>query len=116
MSKTLVILNEQHTLLPEQQKILDHEYGQDGWELFNVPAEGWTLKEMGDLAIMMSTRNVVFVSPIPALMKLIADRDVCKWDGHQASFRVFHNDRREKKELPNGKVIMTVAKEGWELV
>ena len=27
-----------------------------------------------------------------------------------------HNDRREKKELPNGKVIMAVAQTGWQLV
>jgi len=114
MNKTLVIMNEQHTLLPEQQQILDEQV--KDWGFFSVPNEGWTLAEMQDLAVMMGTRNTIFVSPIPALMKLIAEQDVQKGDGHTTSFRVFHNDRREKKELPNGKVIMTVAKEGWELV
>jgi hypothetical protein len=41
-------------------------------------------------------------------MKLVAATD--------KEFFVLHNDRREKKELPNGKVIMTVAKEGWMIV
>jgi len=29
---------------------------------------------------------------------------------------IFHNDNREKKELPNGKIIHTVAQKGWVLV
>ena len=29
---------------------------------------------------------------------------------------VFHNDRREKKELPDGLIIQVVAREGWQLV
>jgi hypothetical protein len=52
-------------------------------------------------------------------MNLLAGRDLVNSDGsgfNVPSWQVFHNDRREKKELPNGKVIMTVAKEGWELV
>jgi uncharacterized protein (DUF111 family) len=59
---------------------------------------------MKELAEKIGDQKVIFVSPIPALMKLMRH------------WKVFHNDNREKKELPNGKIIMTVAKKGWVLV
>ena len=106
MNKAIVVLNEQHTLLPEQEKILNDFF--DKWEIFSVPASGWTYKEMQEIAKEIGPKrdNIVFASPIPALMKLVAKT---KW-------WTFHNDNREKKELPNGKIIMTVAKTGWQLV
>jgi len=30
-------------------------------------------------------------------------------------YYLLHNDRREKKELPNGRVISVVAQTGWQL-
>lgn len=53
--------------------------------------------------------DVVFVSPVPVLLAKLSASQVVK-------VHVLHNDNREKKELPNGKIISVVAKEGWELV
>jgi len=36
--------------------------------------------------------------------------------GRETRIRVLHNDNRQKKELPNGKIIMTVAETSWQLV
>jgi hypothetical protein len=52
---------------------------------------------------------VVFVSPIPAMIKrLVATKGADE-------VLIFCNDKREKKELPNGKVIYVVAQDGWYL-
>lgn len=29
---------------------------------------------------------------------------------------IFHNDNREKKELPGGKVVSVVSQTGWQLI
>jgi hypothetical protein len=114
MSKVKVVLNEQHKLMNDQVKILDAQFGEEKWEIFLVPKNGWNLEEMKEIAEKLVTgttcygESVVFASPIPALMKLVA------LTGNE--FYVLHNDNREKKELPNGKIIMTVAKEGWMIV
>lgn len=68
--------------------------------------------------------DIVFLSPVPALIIELAE-----WAFYEKGYRyglgmgnldvdvkVMHNDFREKKELPNGKVISVVAEEGWELV
>ena len=108
MSKVKVVLNEQHKLMNDQVKILNERFGEENWELLMVPKSGWDLKEMKEVVETLKNETVCFASPIPALMKLVAATD--------KEFFVLHNDRREKKELPNGKVIMTVAKEGWVIV
>jgi len=54
-----------------------------------------------------SGNTIVFVSPIPYMVKELAK---------DANVLVFHNDRREKKQLPNGKIIQVVAETGWQLV
>jgi hypothetical protein len=129
MSKVKVVLNEQHKLMNDQVKILDAQFGEEKWEIFLVPKNGWNLEEMKEIAEKLVTgttcygESVVFASPIPALMALIAE-GVSKCSSEHGEtgytwwvpFFVLHNDRREKKELPNGKVIMTVAKEGWMIV
>ena len=61
-------------------------------------------EEVSVLKTLDTDTVVVFCSPIPAMMKLL--------DG----WFVFHNDAREKVELPNGKIIMKVAEKGWQLV
>ena len=108
MTKTKVILNEQHKLMDDQKRMLDERFGTENWEIASVPKNGWDLKEMRNVAEILKNETVCFASPIPALMKLVAATD--------KEFFVLHNDRREKKELPNGKIIMTVAKEGWVIV
>ena len=108
MTKTKVILNEQHKLMDDQKRMLDERFGIAGWEITSVPSKGWIIEKMKEVAGDLSNYTVCFASPIPALMKLVAST------GNE--FYVLHNDNREKKELPNGKIIMTVAKEGWMIV
>ena len=118
--KALVVLNEQHSLLPDQKRKLDRTFG-GGWEIFPVPAEGWTRDQM-EVEIHLRLEEfrgvVVFASPIPLLIKLctlsMALLDI-PW-----GVMLFHNDRRVAKEVPDGKggtkIIHTIAPEGWELV
>lgn len=119
--KAMVILNEQHSLTDDQVWVLDEDF--DEFELYPVPADGWTLAEqIKHVRILESmvleggfegeTIVVVFASPIPAMIKLCMH--LFKKPNH--AVKIFHNDRREKEELPNGKIIHKVAKEGWQLV
>lgn len=104
-----VIINEQHQLMEEQQKILQETFGE--FEFLKVPADGWNLQEMKEVNESLSG-NVVFCSPIPVLLGLVAANAKEK----HTNVYVFHNDVREKKELPNGKIIQVVAATGWQLV
>ena len=105
-----VIINEQHTLLPDQVKVLENEFNVNGFILVKIPAKGLTKDEQYELSQhFKNVDDVVFASPMPALIKYIATETLADW-------YVFHNDKREKKELPNGKIIFTVAQEGWEIV
>jgi hypothetical protein len=104
MKKALVVLNEQHSLLEEQRGILD---GLFDWTIKPVPSSGWSLSQMREVVQELKSFDgeVVFASPVPALLM-----------GMEGRGFLFHNDKREKKELPNGKVIMAVAQTGWQLV
>ena len=107
MKKALLVINEQHSILPDQERVLKlagYEY-----EEFKIPAKGMTLAEMREAVDSFPAwSKIIFLSPVPAMMSMLNSKG--------KRFRVFHNDNREKKELANGKIIMTVAKEGWELV
>lgn len=109
--KIQVIINEQHTILPEQKQILDTEY--PNWEYYKVPADGWDIDTIKQLSIILAntTDIVIFISPIPAMIKLLS-----LYQSDEFQVFVFHNDKREKKELPNGKIISVTAQTGWELV
>lgn len=109
-----VILNEQHTLLENQGTLLNDKFG-DQWEIFPVPAEGWNREEIGEVAKRLANDTAVFASPVPLLLGTLAHAQGRK---HNEGLQVFlfHNDMREKKELPNGKTISVVAKTGWELI
>lgn len=119
-----VIINEQHSLMEDQERCLNElvaeieEFRDEIVDVVHVkvPAEGWTIQEMDSVYDEIMDANdcigpteVVFVSPIPYLIKRFAGSDY-------AVTRIFHNDHREKKDLPDGRIIHTVAKEGWELV
>lgn len=112
--KNQVIINEQHSLFDEQIELLNKLVGD--WERLNVPQSGWTLEEIQNIAYELYTQyckrrfTTVFASPIPAMLKEILT--YCDSD----NVLVFHNDTRVKKELPNGKVIMTISPVGWQLV
>ena len=130
-----VVINETHTLMVDQisaikkwvaEKWMGEWIGDWVKELLGeevhivlekIPAEGMVLAEIKKLSkklsegretIVEERETIVIASPIPALMSMLAA------DG--TDFFVLHNDKREKKELPNGKIIMTVAKEGWVIV
>jgi len=126
MMNPLVIINEQHTLLDVQNEILLNRFGVDGWNTLPVPARGWTQEEMD--AIMASpvfkTKTVVFISPIPYMIKMLTAASmanmhlpniITKYSRTVESVLLMCNDTREKRELPNGKIIFTVAKTGWYL-
>ena len=125
-NQATVILNEQHSLLPEQVKLLDAQF--DEWNIFHVPSSGWSLQEMEEIR-KQGEGNIVFASPIPLL--------ISKWsvDAFQnaqlenpefwglgrskskaRTVWLFCNDQRVKQELPNGKIIHSVSKTGWQLI
>lgn len=128
-TKALVVMNESHSLLPEQEEILKREY--NDIDFLSVPASGWTLKEMKKIIKQIKNKeyngekkylDVIFVSPIPYMIMELTRKEVDLsgageyWDYTGIHVRIFHNDNREKKELPNGKIIQVVAREGWQLV
>ena len=117
-----VILNEQHKLTEEQKEILNNFGGRV--EIISVPANGWTDEEMEKNAHDLYGHDVIFVSPIPILIGMLSFQLGWKEGagrfGNEViegprSVYIFHNNYREKKELPNGKIIMVVAKTGWKL-
>lgn len=114
-AKAIVVINESHDLMSEQEQILNKRF--ESFERLNVPATGWTLEQIErevdalyDMWIEERDVIIVFASPIPAMIKstlAVIDREFVL---------IFHNDNREKVELPNGKIIFKVAREGWQLV
>ena len=124
MRKVKVVINEQHSLLPDQERALK-KAGFEKFEFVKIPASGLTKAEQLELAEDLEKEGgcIVFASPVPVLMAKVAF-----WTGYGAAsdnvplkgcfLRVFvlHNDKREKKELPNGTIVSVVAKEGWEVV
>lgn len=111
MKRAIVVLNEQHSLMSDQERVLNERF--ESYEILPVPARGWTLEEIKEQVQRLATASevVVFASPVPAMIVLLAS------ERHTTQgLCVFHNDHRDKKELPNGKTIMTVAKDGWQLV
>lgn len=122
MSQTIVVINEAHSILPNQKTLLDEKFP-EGYEILSVPEMGWTKKEMDEQNNkILQHDNAVFVSPIPYMIAALSfDSGYYRcMDDNQLkdlfTVFIFHNDVREKKELPNGKIIFTVAKEGWELI
>jgi len=125
-----VVMNENHTLLPEQERILKEMFPDLEPEFLFAPATGWTKEEMDKIVASFKEaaigpdcyhiQDVVFVSPIPYLLRELTRAEVEAYPDYSIDtgiwVSVFHNDRREKKELPDGRVIQVVAQEGWQLV
>jgi len=106
----LVIINEQHTLMDDQQRAILNDFCPDGMiATVKIPADGLSRQEIKTISEQLAkTRcHVVFASPIPYMILLLASKG-------KNLVGVLHNDHREKKELPNGKVISTVAPKGWK--
>ena len=112
--KIRVIINAQHEIMEDQVRAIKEYWA--GKEvnivLEKIPAEGLVLAEIEKLSKKLfegrETEEIVIASPIPALMSTLASEGT--------DFFVLHNDKREKKELPNGKIIMTVVRGGWVIV
>lgn len=118
-----VILNEQHSLMEQQKTLLDQIFGERKWDFLKVPSNGWSLEEQIKIAnslvgTVFEKSTIVFASPIPVLMarlsSLMGEQKALQIQG--TKIFILHNDQREKKELPGGKIIQVVAKEGWQLV
>lgn len=121
MKKAIIVMNESHSLLPEQEKILGMVY--EGFDILPVPSQGWDTDEMLDKINQLHDKaceeklDIVFVSPIPLMIRELTEMAMCPNSGRRRyRVKLFHNDRREKKELPGGKIIQVVAQTGWELV
>ena len=121
---TIIIINEQHSLLPQQEQLIRKKLGQE-IELKKIPSEGINGQQIEELAEQLNRlhdTNIVILSPIPLLLARLAhysgECDTLALYGGSSgnSIYILHNDKREKKELPNGKVISVVAQEGWELI
>jgi len=123
--KNVVIMNESHTLLSEQEKILNETFGT--YEFLYVPKEGWSYSDQLKIAkeLVQEGGNIIFVSPVPVLLSLIAfyrgygeaGIDIGQpFMGCNINLYLFHNDHREKRELPDGRIIQVVASTGWQLV
>lgn len=122
---TYLIINETHSLLPDQIRELEENEITE-YEEIRIPKEGWDLQTRMDKAWEWVRRGgrYIFVTPEPIMLARLA-----YYVGHGAHFidgvpalgydvelYIFSNDRREKKELPDGRIIQTVAREGWKLV
>jgi len=126
MEKVYVIINEQHKLFAEQEELLNQKF--DGWEFLKVPAEGWTIEQQRTIVKTHFQRGetAVFASPVPHLLSTLSwsagawanccGNHIPDNFAYCREVWVFHNDVREKKELPNGKIIQVVAEKGWQLV
>lgn len=123
--KTIIIINEAHSLLSEQEKILNETFG--AYEFLYAPRDGWSYSDQLRIAkqLVEEGGNIVFVSPVPVLLGLVAfykgygraGIEIGQpFMGCDINLYLFHNDCREKKELPNGKIIQVVTSTGWQLV
>jgi len=115
----LVIINEQHSLLPTQIALLKDK----PIFLIKISASGVVLDDQACLAKTLSRilyhyplTTLVFASPIPFLLREVMIEVMFQDSADCARVRIFHNDRREKKELPDGKINYTIPAEGWKLV
>ena len=134
MTKTWIIINEDHSLLPEQQEILEERY--KSWETILVPREGWSIEGMNRIAYdpkFVTTiqdeiiKTVIFVSPIAYMIGKMQfnkgfDTGIMESNSWEDIYKispvvkVFFNANREAKELSSGKIIHTIAKTGWQLI
>lgn len=108
--KVLVVINEQHSVLESQKEELDGLFGEGEWERLNIPAAGLNQKDIEDLVEHTIDDVIVFLSPIPLFIALRH-----AWSMYNDTY-LFFNPNREKKELPNGKIIFAVPQDGWELL
>ncbi len=120
--KAIIIINENHSMMDEQKSIIEERYQK--YEILKVPSQGWNIDEMIDKIFKLHDKaceegvDIVFVSPIPLMIRELTEMAMCPRDTGKKRYgvKLFHNDRREKKELPDGRIISVVAQTGWQLV
>lgn len=118
MKKIFVVINEQHKLLPAQEEEISRVFGEDiELEFVKIPADGLKIHEMDSMVEewLFNGSTILFVSPIPYMIREYAERRIL---GSRSSKKIFlfHNDKREKSELPDGRVIYKIAQDGWKIV
>ena len=72
--KTKIVINEQHTLMPIQEKIIKEKFGEE-MEFVKIPAKGLNLEDLDNLTerlIFDEDANIIVVSPIPVLITKLA--------------------------------------------
>lgn len=142
---TKVIINEQHAIMEEQDALIRRKLGNlelvdnpnmtpmvnnqgivGNYEVVKIPSEGLNRQEIEKLTeqliqdAIIRGDDIVVMSPIPLLLaKLTAE--IAKYnaeyeDAMTGGIYIMHNDRREKKELPDGRVLSVIASTGWELI
>lgn len=121
--KALVVFNQAHKLLPQQEELLNANFPR-GWQILPVPEEGWDFERQCELAAELCEHPLVFASPVPFLLARVAAIKAARAQRDlfltiKVDLWVFHNDSRVAREVPDGKgavkVIHTVAPHGWIL-
>lgn len=132
--KTKIVINEQHSLMPVQEKLIKEKFGEE-MEFVKIPAKGLNLEELDKLAerlIFDEDANIIVVSPIPVLITKLAYffgkyNEIVKVnkkfklpikDEHRIDSKayLFYRDNRNKEETDDGKIINTIDNEGWKLI
>ena len=95
-----VVLKKDHVLCDAQLEILNQKFGEFGYNMVEIPADGLTMKEQVSLAkeLKKDAETVVFASEVPVLEKYIKHYKI-KW-------LVFVNDNE---------VVYTHNHKKWEL-
>ena len=116
MPQVRYVINKAHSLMVEQEQILNSLISEgDDLIRVDVPEEGLTLEQQIELShSLMDEMNgddyLIFVSPISCMIGYIVARlEISK------NVLIFGNDKREKKELPNGRIVQVISKTGWYL-
>ena len=109
----VVIKNVTHRLFEEQQVLIEELANADEIKVLEVPADGWDLQEMNrvleNFESYPNDTKFIFVSPIPYLLKETAKR-------YGDRTLVFYNFYREKKELPDIRIIQVVTSTVCQLI
>lgn len=113
--KVIVVINEQHKLLPVQEELLKEHFS--SWEMYHVPSQGLTTNEQQRLISQWYNKvsDIVFISPIPYLLARLSYYAGADEYDIAPNVWLFLNNKREKKEV-DGKIVYTVPQNGWFLV
>jgi hypothetical protein len=106
--KVIVVINEQHSILDIQDRIIKDIFPEYSKAL--IDSQGLNLADQKSLCeyLFKNFQTVIFISPIPFMIK-----ELSKIDSDRVLLML--NDTRIKKELPNGKIIFTISDTGWYL-